>query len=326
MKGLEVRWAVCHGSAMTSSILYSGLTLDRAHNRRRASELNLLMALPTIRVAPYWRGRQLITGQPPTAAWAEGRAAARLMASGGSRVFLGMDGEVPVVAVDVSALEAGEDGPDLGFGGRWALLRSVGSLLPAEDACRLAYARGLLVWHERTRFCSVCGTRIELSDGGHVAQCSAQECGAQHFPRTDAAIIVLVTDRHDRVLLGRQAIWAPGMYSCLAGFVEPGETLEEAVAREVMEESGIRITAASYVASQPWPFPSSLMIGFTARAEDGEPVADAHELEDARWFTRAEIAEFGEAHAPGPQGLFLPRPESISRALIDGWLRNPPSS
>lgn len=306
---------------MMPPILYAGLTLDRSHPIRRNGQIAPLMEMAGARFAPYWRGRQLIAAaSPPTALLLERARGLELAeATGGTCLLLGMDEAGPLLALDISALEGGDQGPDLG--GTWVMLRSVGGGLPPQDAALLAYARGMLVWREKTRFCSSCGGALVFQDAGHSAKCVHEACGALHFPRSDPAIIMLVTDDRDRVLLGRQPIWAPGMYSCLAGFVEPGESLEGAVAREVWEEAGIRIRSATYMASQPWPFPQSLMIGFTARSDGGEPVADPHEIEDVRWFTRDEVLGFGEADAPGAQGRFLPRKDSIARVLVESWLR-----
>jgi NAD+ diphosphatase len=307
---------------MITPLLYSGLGLDRAHRLRRESDLARLVQDESARFVPYWRGRQLVAGTPPTAL----RLSHRHLPPGFDlaacpSLLLGVaEDESPVLAIDLSELDAGEDGPALADG-TWVSLRSVGGLLPADDAALLAYARGMLIWRARTRHCSVCGGRLVVADAGHSTRCADESCAALHFPRTDPAIIMLVTDPAGRALLGRQPVWPPGMYSCLAGFVEPGESLEEAVAREVWEEAGIRIDSARYAASQPWPFPSSLMIGFTAMAAGGEPRPDRHEIEDARWFTRAEVERFGEAAAPGPDGHFLPSRDSIARRLIEDWRR-----
>lgn len=305
---------------MMTPMLYSGLTLDRAHRLRREAQLDELARSPLARFSLYWRGKQLVSGEPPRAVWREsGPMAEMLDALAPPMILLGLDGAAPLLAADLSALEGGEDGPDLGDG-TWVSLRAVGARLPAAEAALLAYARGVLVWRDRTRFCSVCGAPLVVADAGHSTRCGRDSCAALHFPRTDPAMIVLATDPDGRALLGRQAAWPPGMYSCLAGFIEPGESLEEAVAREVWEEAGIKILSASYAASQPWPFPSSLMVGFFAAAEAGEPAPDRTEIEDARWFTRAEVAQFGEANAPGRDGLFLPNRDSIARALIQQWL------
>jgi NAD+ diphosphatase len=172
----------------------------------------------------------------------------------------------------------------------------------------IAHAVALLNWHRRHRFCSNCGARSESREAGHIRRCPA--CGTEHHPRTDPVVIMLVCDG-DRVVLGRQAHWPTGRYSALAGFVEPGESLEEAVAREVREECGARVTDVRYRSSQPWPFPTSLMLGFHARWIAGEPAIGDEELEDVRWFTRDEIAG---------GGVKLPPPEAIARRLIDEWL------
>ncbi|EME71440.1 NTP pyrophosphohydrolase [Paramagnetospirillum caucaseum] len=306
---------------MIAPILYSGLGLDRAHPVRRGGDAAELMRRPGTRFTLYWRGRQLVGGTPPAIRWLDRAYGLRLAeATGGNCLLLGEDTAGPLLALDVSALEGGEHGPEMG--GNWVWLRSVGGLLPAQDAALLAYARGVLVWREKTRFCASCGGGLMVQDSGHSAKCADEACGALHFPRTDPAIIMLVTDSAGRALLGRQPVWTPGMYSCLAGFVEPGESLEDAVAREVWEEAGIRVRSTTYVASQPWPFPSSIMIGFNAVAEDGEPVPDPHEIEEVRWFTRDEVRAFGEADRPGEAGRFLPRRDSIARALVEGWLLN----
>jgi len=303
-----------------SAILYSGLGLDRAHPVRRGGDVVQQMRRPGARFTLYWRGRQLVGGTPPAIRWLDRSYGLRLAeATGGNCLLLGEDESGPLLALDVSALEGGEQGPEMG--GNWVMLRSVGGVLPAQDAGLLAYARGVLVWREKTRFCAGCGGTLMIEDAGHSAKCATPSCGTQHFPRTDPAIIMLVTDSRDRALLGRQPVWTPGMYSCLAGFVEPGESLEDAVAREVWEEAGIRVREARYFASQPWPFPSSIMIGFNATALDGEPVADPHEIEEVRWFTRDEVRTFGEADRPGDHGRFLPRRDSIARALVEAWLR-----
>jgi NAD+ diphosphatase len=189
-------------------------------------------------------------------------------------------------------------------------LRPLAGNLPANEASLLAYARALNIWRATHRFCSRCGTANVATRAGHARLCPA--CGTQSFPRLDPAIIVLVHDG-EQVLLGRQASWQPGRYSTIAGFVEPGESLEDAVRREVLEETGVAAHAVAYHSSQPWPFPASLMMGFTARANHTDPVLHDGELEDARWFTRDDI------HA----GLItLPPPEAISRRLIDHWLHH----
>lgn len=305
-----------------TSLLYTAVPLDRAHVLRRTPEtLAALLAGPDKKVVPVWRELSLVT-ESATGLLLGGTAAAEILDLANQVVLLGLKDGHAVFAADISDVLPEADGtaPALGLGGRWASLRTAGPLLPADDGGILAYARGLLGWHRRTRFCGSCGAPTESRESGHLRLCLDGRCGAQHYPRTDPAVIMRVTDG-DRVLLHRQPGWPPGMWSVLAGFVEPGETLEEAVAREVFEETGIEVAEVSYAGSQPWPFPSSLMIGFTARATGGTLTPDPHELEDARWFTRADIArDFSETHRDGGDGMFLPRPGTIARALLDAWL------
>jgi NAD+ diphosphatase len=190
-------------------------------------------------------------------------------------------------------------------------LRPLAPLLQADAASLMAYARALVLWRARHRFCGVCGAPNLRARAGHVMRCSRAGCGTETFPRLDPAIIVLVADPSgERALLGRQAAWPQGRYSTIAGFVEPGESLEDAVIREVDEETGVQVGDVQYIASQPWPFPSSLMLGFRAVARTEAISLRDGELEDARWFTRADIAAGHPA---------LPPTGSISARLIDGW-------
>jgi NAD+ diphosphatase len=229
-----------------------------------------------------------------------------LVPPNGDSVFLGLAGERPLFAQDAGGAE-----PDRG---RIAGLREAVTELPADEAALAAYAGSLLAWHRRHRFCANCGHPTEHADAGHERVCPA--CHVHHFPRSDPVVIVRVVDG-DRLLLGRQASWPERRFSVLAGFVEPGETLEEAVRREVREESSVEVGEVGYVASQPWPFPSSLMIGFHAEADPaGEPRPRDGELAEVRWFERSEL----EAAVAGTAELRLPPPYSISRRLIDGWL------
>jgi NAD+ diphosphatase len=277
-------------------IVFSGAALDRAPGQRRDPDW-----LAARRADPRARSVQLTE----RGVWI---ADSRLLLGppDGSEVFLGLAGPVPLFASDVSAAEPP--------GGHPAGLRDVAAELPAEEAALAAYAAALLSWHRRHGFCANCGAATAIVDAGHERRCPA--CDAHHFPRTDPVVIVRVTDARDRLLLGRSPHWPARRYSLLAGFVEPGETLEEAVRREVLEESGIALSEVAYVASQPWPFPSSLMLGFEARAEPGEPRAADDELEDVRWFGRSEV----EAAAAGRGELLLAPPYAIARRLIDAWL------
>jgi NAD+ diphosphatase len=236
----------------------------------------------------------------------------------GERYFLGCDEEgTAYFAVSCAQLPGRLDGP-----ARPAGLREVGGLLGDRDAGLLVHAVALENWHQSHRFCARCGHPTVVAAAGHVRRCTS--CAQEHYPRTDGAVIMLVTDEQDRALLGRQALWPEGRYSTLAGFVEPGESLEQAVAREVAEEAGVRVDLDSveYVASQPWPFPSSLMLGFTARADmrDGgaEIQVDGEELDEARWFTREELRIGMENGTTLP-----PAGISIARRLVELWYGGP---
>lgn len=199
-------------------------------------------------------------------------------------------------------------------------LRQAAANWDALASGAFAYARAMLHWQGRTRYCGVCGGRIEFRRAGFIGQC--QQCDTEHYPRVDPAVIVAVSDG-EHLLLGRQASWAPGRYSVIAGFVEPGESLEQAVVREVLEETRISVNACGYYGSQPWPFPGALMLGFQAQATAGQtPEVDA-ELEDARWLSRDQIgAALMREAGDGSEGIHLPPPISIARALIEHWYRS----
>ncbi len=288
------------------SITFTGAALDRAPVQRRRSEWlteqlrderagTLLVSDRGVRVERDRDGARLLLAPP-----------AELQ---GEPLLLGLgDGGRPLFALDVSDVD-GNGLPGVALG-----LRELATELPAHELGLVAYAAALLNWHRRHGFCAVCGHATEIADGGHERRCPA--CGAHHFPRTDPVVIMRVT-RGDQLLLGHKPEWPARRYSVLAGFVEPGETLEQAVRREVLEESGIEVEDVRYVASQPWPFPSSLMLGFEATALPGrEPAVGDEELEDVRWFSREQV----RAAARGEGELLLPPAFSIARQLIDRWL------
>jgi len=294
---------------------YAANGLDRAGHRRREPDwLAQQLAHPETLFVPVWRGQSLVAGVAegtPSATLVRREALALLE---GDPVLLGLREERAYFALDLSHREAPleairADGPI-----EFTDLRRVGPLLARPDGALLAYARGILHWHGRHKFCGVCGSATRSDEGGHVRRCVNAECKASHFPRTDPAVIMLVTDG-DRALLGRQKVWAKGQHSTLAGFVEPGESLEEAVAREVHEETGIVVDDVTYHSSQPWPFPASIMLGFTARALTTELQVDPGELEAAHWFDRSFILGHAEDDA-----FRLPRRDSIARRLIEDWL------
>jgi len=233
----------------------------------------------------------------------------------GERLFLGdRDGRAHFAVL----LDAGPDAaPDLEADTHrdWVALRAVASRLSTSDLDLLVHATALAEWHAAHRHCPRCGGLLRASAAGHVLTCGV--CAQQQFPRTDPAVIMLVTDG-DRALLGRNPRWPPGRYSTLAGFVEPGESLEAAVVREVAEEVGVVVDDVSYVGNQPWPFPASLMVGFFARAVTTDIEVDGDEISDARWFTREQMRDEAEAGT-----LVLPGGISISRRLVERWYGGP---
>ncbi len=289
---------------------YTGSPLDRAsHLRKDDAWIAEQLADPATQFVPIWRGQSLFRESvdgAPEAVFPTG-----LAIDGLGWAFLGNAGDQATFALDLSHMDdpASFIGPEIG---KFSDLRGVGAGLPAQHAAILAHARGLLHWRGRHRFCGVCGARCEPHSAGNVMACTG--CGVHHFPRTDPAVIMLCT-RGDSVLLGHSARFPNSvMYSTLAGFVEPGESLEEAVAREVLEESGIQVTRVRYHSSQPWPFPGSIMLGFYAEALTETIILDDDELTDARWFSRAELAD------PKAHGFALPRADSIARRLIEDWM------
>lgn len=197
-------------------------------------------------------------------------------------------------------------------------IRLAGQHLSDHEASIAAHARALDLWRARTKFCSVCSAPLVAERAGHVLRCTGESCGFEHFPRVDTAVIMLVHDGGDRILLGRAHGWPEGMHSVLAGFLEPGESLEEAVAREVFEEAGVRVRGVHYHSSQPWPFPASLMVGFSCEAKATALNIDSKELEAAAWYSREELLRPAEQRP-----IKLPRRLSVSRRLIEDWLAHP---
>src|SRR5208282_3494454 len=299
---------------MRQANFYTG-GLDRVTHRRKDREwLAERLAHAASRFVPVWRGQSLVVG----AQGGEPRAVCpprpEIAAPGldeAETVLLGLSGAQAYFAIDLSALENPLQDIRADDRAEFVELRRVGPLLPQEEGALLAYARGILYWHTRHRFCAVCGNPSRSEEAGHLRRCTNAACGSVHFPRTDPAVIMLVHDG-DHCLLGRQRVWPPGMHSTLAGFVEPGESLEEAVAREVREETGIAVEDVAYHSSQPWPFPSSLMLGFYARARTRDIRLDGDELEAAHWFARDFILKH-----PDDDRFRLPRRDSVARRLIE---------
>ena len=309
---------------------YSGLRLKRTSPiRDQADWDDICRTHPDAKVIPVWNGNSLICG------WNGGEGDAgtdQLLAmktvetssvADAELVLLGVDDESPMLAADLSHWSQA-DANALTQDARFVDLRKVGAALDTQEAALLSYARGMVHWHQTHRHCGRCGAATLNERGGMLRRCPETSCSGQAFPRIDPAVIVLVVDDSlhpdgvPRCLLGRAAGWPKGVYSTLAGFVEPGETLEETVAREVREESGIGIRDVRYQASQPWPFPSSLMIGFHATARTLDIARHDQELEDARWFSARDLRDAGTWGED--KTLCLPRQDSIARYLVERWL------
>jgi NAD+ diphosphatase len=300
----ETSWPEATRATTDAVPVLSRVAHDRAHHARslpdptsgRPVRVLTVDGKATVPVAEAASGPRLLWDEQPS------------LPAGA--VFLGEADGVPYAAVRGERV--------LRIGGRpvdaWTGLREVGADLDDLDAGLLVQAIGILAWHERNPFSPLSGGATTVEKAGWVRRDEAT--GVELFPRTDPAVIMLVHDGGDRCVLGRQAVWPPGRFSILAGFVEPGESAEAAVAREVAEEVGLRVTDIRYVGSQPWPFPQSLMLGFVARAEDPGPLRlDPDEIEEARWFTRDELRS-----GAGPRAL--PPPVSIARHIIDRWIKD----
>ncbi|NKB44230.1 MAG: NAD(+) diphosphatase [Alphaproteobacteria bacterium] len=298
-------------------LTYTGVALDRAAAVRPVqADVEALHDHALARVLPVWNGNHLFEHDGVEAKALTVADAISLRAASGDLIFLGLSGDAPWFAL---AIHTEEEPADVQLSGVFEPLHPRVGRLDADQAAMLAYARGMVLWHANHLHCGRCGAPTESQDGGHIRTCTDEACGYRAFPRTDAAVITLVEHPDgEHCLLGRQSRWPDGMYSVVAGFVEPGESLEECVAREVKEETGIIVTDVRYQASQPWPFPSSLMLGFTAKASTTGFKPDDDELDDIRWVSREALDSYSEMgdDKPGPK---LPNRHSIARMLIDNW-------
>jgi NAD+ diphosphatase len=313
---------------IAETVTFGGSGLDRAaHLRLDPQAVDGMIRDPAARMLPIWRGKPLFAGEPRGLGWLEAGHPV-LGAADETPVFLGLDAATPRFAIDISGWQPEEVpdtvgaffdpseqrhpllAPDHAFGE----LRANMTRLDARSAELVATAKAILGWHETHGHCARCGARSRIAEAGWQRLCS--DCGARHFPRTDPVVIMLILSGND-ALMGRSPGWPAGMYSLLAGFVEPGESLEGAVRREVREEAGVEVGPVSYLASQPWPFPASLMVGCRGEAVSREIVVDPSELEDARWVSREEMLEViaGRSAAMKPA-----RPGAIARFLIEAWL------
>jgi NAD+ diphosphatase len=295
---------------------FAGNPLDRASERRRDTVwIRSLLDDPTARILPLRDLRPLTRGSvspfldwQPVAPWRD------RIERGATLIFLGLGDERPYFAVDAS-------GADIEFPAEREALdaRTLAPLLPTGEAAILAEARSLIDWHTRHGFCAQCGSPTRVASAGWVRRCP--ECKASHYPRSDPVTIMLAV-RGERALLGRNKRRPGSRFSCLAGFMEPGETLEECVRREVHEESGVRVGRVRYLACQPWPFPSSLMMGFLCEGLTEEITVDPEELAEARWFEREEIRAMVARAATGPDDptqVSVPGPVAIAHQLCRRW-------
>lgn len=302
---------------------FGGSGLDRAAEMRGNAAL---IADPATRIMLMWRGKPLIAGDALAFVAQDDPVMAD---ASDARLFLGRDETGPVFAADLSGWTPADlddatlntfldpslqQHPALPGSHHFAELRSIMTRLSPRDAELAATAKAVMGWHRSHRFCAACGTESVVAQGGWQRDCP--NCGTHHFPRTDPVVIMLITHGNS-VLLGRSPGWPEGMYSCLAGFVEPGETMEAAVRREVFEESGIRVGAVRYLASQPWPFPASLMLGCAGEALNTEITIDPAELEDAIWVTREDMVEVFAGRHPA---ILPARNGAIAHFLLHNWL------
>jgi NAD+ diphosphatase len=285
--------------------VFAGAFVDRSGERRKDDEwLAEALESDDSRFVPVWRKQCLVAGDPPAAKLLTRKELGRSLDEH-ELIFLGVFKEHPTFAFGVDDDEV----PYEDFG-EFHRLRYLGTVLPPDEANLAAHARALVGWHASQVYCNRCGSEARPAAAGNVRICINTDCGRQLFPRVDPAIIVLV-HKDDRCLLGRQAQWPEGRFSTIAGFVEPGESLEDAVRREVYEETNVRVGSIAYHSSQPWPFPSSLMLGFVAEAMTTDIELLDGELEEARWFTRDELLSGSRK---------LPFQISIARRLVDHWI------
>jgi NAD+ diphosphatase len=285
--------------------VFAGAFVDRSGERRKDDEwLAEALQSDDSRFVPVWHKQCLVAGDPPAAKLLTRLELDRSIDEH-ELIFLGVFKEHPTFAFGVD-----DDSPPYEDLGDFHRLRYLGTVLPPDEANLAAHARALVGWHASQVYCNRCGSEARPAAAGNVRICINGDCGRQLFPRVDPAIIVLV-HKDDRCLLGRQASWPEGRFSTIAGFVEPGESLEDAVRREVYEETNVRVGSIAYHSSQPWPFPSSLMLGFVAEATTADIELHDGELEEARWFTRDELLSGTRK---------LPFQISIARRLVDHWI------
>ncbi len=310
---------------MTKPLVFTGNRFDRAAQYRAdANWMAEKQQDPSSRYVPLHSLRALIDlSDGPSIDWRGYADVKEYIDAGATLIFLGIADFSCHFAVDVSAIENPKrlDNPDWG---KFIDVRSVSAQLRPGDAGALAQARSMIAWHDNHGFCAVCGSPTQIQDSGYSRKCTDESCNAPHFPRTDPVAIMMVT-MGDKCLMGTGHNFPPGQYSCLAGFIEPGETIEQGVRREVFEETGIKTGDVHYHSSQPWPYPSSLMIGCFAEALSEEITIDPVELADARWFTRDEMRQMKE-NAETPEMPRLSPPLAIAHQLAKAWIEDDPFS
>jgi NAD+ diphosphatase len=302
---------------MPKPMAYVGNPLDRTGNwRQKDDEIAARLADPRTRFLPVWRLQPLVTsGEIKSPAWV-GRTDIAPMLPGAIIVALGMASDIAHFAIDVSDLDEADARARFESHGAFGDLWSLHSHVAIGESAILATARAMTDWHRRHGFCAVCGQPTALKQGGFMRLCTNDACKSQHFPRTDPVVIMLI-GRGDKCLLGRQERFPPGWFSTLAGFIEPGETIEDAVRREVKEETAVDVGRVDFKFSQPWPFPSSLMIGCVGEALSEAITVDKHELADARWFDRSAVLAALQGREDA--GLRVPPPVAVAHHLIAYW-------
>lgn len=319
--------SIVAGMIPESEVTFAGSFLDRAdHMRTDGEEIARRLASKESLVSPFWRGKPLfdLSGEGPRLAWLPATDPL-ISKADGAPLFMGLDDEGRAhFAADVSSIAPPDEEPaefvdkrtlDLSETRKFIDLRAIMGDIDHRDAGIAAAAKGMFEWRATHGFCANCGAKNTIASAGWRMDCA--NCGRQHFPRTDPVVIMLILDG-DKALLGRQAVWPEKMYSLLAGFMEPGETVEEAVRREVMEESGIRVGEVRYVTSQPWPFPASLMIGCAGRAETTEIDFAENELEHAMWVSRDEMAEALEGRS---ERIAPARKGAVAQVILKAWVK-----
>jgi len=314
---------------MSVALQYCAMPLTRHTDRcRNANWLKQQLASDQATVVPLWAQKNMVhmVDGDPQPVYLPISKAALILGNAKEVIYLGHQDDRPVFAADLADLDEKEATRVLHHaapGTTMVELRQISSTLDPETASLFAYARGLAYWHQQNTFCGRCGGQLRSQQGGHSRGCS--QCERELFPRIDPAVIMLIEhkspiDGVTRCLLGRSTKWEKKVYSTLAGYVDTGESLEQAVVREVQEEAGLKVSSKPiYIASQPWPFPGSVMLGFRAETLESEIKVDKAELSDARWFSRDQLRSIIEG-LNNEEGLLLPSQDSIARMLIDSWI------